>query len=154
MIHLMLNNLRRPAGEVFCARLHFQGLILHLDALIAFALARAAEKRQTAFLDIVRAVLFDNFGIEHHRIGRGSSALVEKRNDALTHADHIRRHTDTAFLVRHQRIKQVLCNLQIFFCRDLRLSCKENRGVHEFFNHPSLRYRLWLLRKTFPFSLQ
>ena len=38
MIHLMLNNLRRPAGEVFRARLHFQGLILHLDALITLTL--------------------------------------------------------------------------------------------------------------------
>ena len=33
MIHLMLNNLRRPAGEVFCSCLHFQGLILHLEIL-------------------------------------------------------------------------------------------------------------------------
>jgi hypothetical protein len=43
MIHFMLNDLRRPAGKVFRARLHFQGLILHLDGLIAFALTGAAS---------------------------------------------------------------------------------------------------------------
>ena len=68
MIHLMLNDLRRPAGEVLDARLHFQGLILHLDGLIAFTLTRAAEKRQTTFLGVVRAVLLDDFGVEHHCI--------------------------------------------------------------------------------------
>ena len=111
MIHLMLNNLRRPASEVFRARLHVQGLILHLDGLIALTLTGAAEKRQTAFLGVVRAVLFDDFRIEHHGICRSSSTLVEKGDDALAHTNHIRRHADTAFPVRYQRIKQVLCNL-------------------------------------------
>ena len=75
MIHFMLNDLRRPAGEVFCARLHIQGLILHLDGLIALALARAAEKRQTAFLGIIRAFLLNDFGVEHHGIvARGRTA--------------------------------------------------------------------------------
>ena len=87
MIHLMLNDLRRPAGEVFRARLHFQGLILHLDSLIALTLTGAAKKRQTAFLGVVRAVLFDDFRIEHHGICRSSSALIEKRDDALTNTD-------------------------------------------------------------------
>ena len=111
MIHLMLNDLCRPAGEVFRAYLHIQGLILHLDGLIALAFTRAAEKRQTAFLGVVRAVLLDDLGIEHHGICRSSSALVKKSDDALAHTDHIRRHADTAFSVRHQRIKQVLCDL-------------------------------------------
>ena len=48
----------------------------------------------------------------------------------MAHTDHIRRHADTAFLVCHQRIKQVLCDLQIFFRCDLRLPCKEYRIVH------------------------
>ena len=65
MIHLMLNDLCRPAGEVFRARLHLQGLILHLDSLIALALSGATEKRQTAFLGVVCAVLLDNLGIKH-----------------------------------------------------------------------------------------
>ena len=130
MIHLMLNDLRRPAGEVFRARLHVQGLILHLDGLVAHALTGAAEKRQTAFLGVVRAVLLDDLGIEHHGIGWSSAALIEKGDDALAHADHIRRHAYTAFSVRHQCIKQVLCNLQIFFCCDLRLPCEEYWIVH------------------------
>ena len=79
----MLNDLRRPAGEVFRARLHIQGLILHLDGLIALALTGTAEKRQTAFLGVIRAVLPHDLGIEHYRVGRGSSALIEKRDDAL-----------------------------------------------------------------------
>ena len=68
MIHFMLNNLRRPAGEVFRACLHIQGLILYLDGLIALALTGAAEERQTAFLGVVRAILLDDLGIEHNRI--------------------------------------------------------------------------------------
>ena len=135
MIHLMLNDLRRPAGEVFRACLHLQGLILHLDGLIALALTGAAEERQTAFLGVVRTVFLDDFGIEHYCVSRSSSALIEKGDDALAHADHIRRHADAAFLVRHQRIKQVLCDLQIFFCCDIRLPCKEDRIVHKFLNH-------------------
>ena len=123
----MLNDLRRPAGEVFRACLHFGGLILHLDSLIALTGTWSAEKRQTAFLGVVCAILLDNFGIEHYGICRSSSALVEKGNDALANTNHIRCHANTAFLVRHQRIKQILGDLQIFFGCDLRLPCKEYR---------------------------
>ena len=104
----MLNNLSRPAGKVFSACLHLQGLILHLDGLIALTLSEAAKKRQTAFFRVVRAVFLNDFGIEHHCVCRGSSDLLEKGDDALAHADHIRHRADTTFLVRHQRIKQVL----------------------------------------------
>ena len=104
MIHLMLNDLRRPASEVFRARLHFQGLILYFDSLISLALARGAEKRQTALLGIVYAVFLDNLGIKHYGIRRSSSTLIEKGDDALAHTNHIRCHADTTFLVRHQRI--------------------------------------------------
>ena len=85
MIHFMLNDLSRPAGEVFRACLHFQGLILHLDILISLTFTGAAEKRQTAFLGVVCAVLLDDLGIEHHCICGSSSALVEKGDDALAH---------------------------------------------------------------------
>ena len=135
MVYFMLNDLRRPTGEVFRARLHFQGLILHLDALITLTLTGAAEKRQTAFLSVVRAVLLDDLGIEHHGVCRSSSAFIEKGNDAFANTDHICRHANTAFPVRHQCIKQVLCDLQIFFCCDIRLPCKEYRIVHQFFYH-------------------
>ena len=130
MINLMLNDLCRPAGEVFRVCLHVQGLILHLDGFITLALTGAAEKRQTSFLGVVRAVLLDDFGIEHHRICRSSSTLIEKCDDALADTNHICRHADTAFLVCHQRIKQVLCDLQILFRRDLRLPCKEDGIVY------------------------
>ena len=135
MINFMLNDLRRPAGEVFCARLHLQGLILHLDGLIALTLTGAAEKRQTAFLGVIRAILLDDFGVKHHRICRSSSTLIEKGDDAFANTNHISRHANTAFSVRHQRIKQVLCDLQILFCCDLRLPCEEDGVVHKFFNH-------------------
>ena len=135
MIHLVLNDLRRPAGKVFRARFHIQGLILHLDGLISLALTGAAKKRQTTFLGIVCAVPFDDFGVEHHGICRSSSALIKKCDDALAYTDHIRCHADTAFLVRQQRIQQVLSDLQIFFRCDLRLSCEKDGIVHQFFNH-------------------
>ena len=134
MIHLRLDDLRRPAGEVLEACLHVQGLIPDLDSLITFTFTWAAEKRQAAFLSVVHAVLLDDFGIEHDRVGRSSSALVKKGDDALTHADHIRCHADTGLLMRHQRVKQVLCDLQIIFGCDLRLPCQEYRIMHQFFN--------------------
>ena len=81
----MLNDLCRPAGEVFRARLHLQGLILHLDGLIALALTGGAEKRQTSFLGVVCAVLLDDLGVEHYGVCRSSSALIEKGDNALAH---------------------------------------------------------------------
>jgi hypothetical protein len=45
MVDFMLNDLRGPASEVLCVRFHFESLELHFDGLIAFALARASEKR-------------------------------------------------------------------------------------------------------------
>ena len=147
MIHLMLNDLCRPAGEVFRARLHIQSLILHLDGLIALTLTGAAEKRQTAFLGVVCAVLLDDFGVKHHRICRSSSALIEKGDDAFAHTNHIRRHADTAISMCHQRIQQVLRDLQIFFCCDLRLPCKEDGIVHKFLNHITpINWNLFVMR--------
>lgn len=140
MVYLMLNDLSRPASEVFRARFHIQGLILHLDGLISLAFTGDAKKRQTTFLGVVCAVLLDDFGIEHHRVGRDSSTFVEKGNYTLAHTYHVGRHADTAFSVRHQRIKQVLCDLQIFFCSDLRLPCEEYRIVHKFFYRHALTY--------------
>ena len=52
------------------------------------------------------------------------------RNDISYGRQHIRRHADTSFSVRHQRIKQILGDLQIFFGCDLRLSREKNRIVH------------------------
>ena len=105
VIHLMLDDLCRPAGEVFRARLHIQGLILHLDGLIALTRSRIAEKGQAALLGVVRAVLFDDLRIEHHGIRRRPSALIEKGDDALAHAYHISCHTNTTFTMSHKCFK-------------------------------------------------
>ena len=138
MVNFVLNYLCSPTCEILSMRFHLKRLELHFYCFISFAFSWATEKRQTAFLGVVRAVLFDDLGIEHHRIGRSSSTLIEERNDAFAHANHIRRHADTAFSVRHQRVKQVLCDLQIFFRCDLRPPCEENGIVHKFFNHTIL----------------
>ena len=105
MIHFMLNDLRRPAGVGLYAGLQFRGLILDLDGFIAFARTRTAEKGQTAFLGVIHTIFFDDLGIEHHRVCWSSSTLIEKGNNALLNANHICRHADTSFFVRHQRIQ-------------------------------------------------
>ena len=75
MVNFMLNNLCRPASEVFRSCLHIQGLILHLDGLIALTFTGTAEQRKTAFLGVVRAFLLNDFGVEHHGIvARGRTA--------------------------------------------------------------------------------
>ncbi len=137
MIHLMLHDLSRPAGVGLCACLHLGGLILHLDALVSLALAWAAEMRQAAFLGFVDAVTLDDLGVEHHRVCRCSSAFVEKCDDALANAYHIRRHADARLFVCNQCFEQVICDLQIFFCSHLRLPCEKNRIMHQFSNHVS-----------------
>jgi len=91
MINLVLNDLRRPTGKVFRARLHFQGLILHLDGFISLALTGDTEQRYATFFGVICAVLLDNLGIEHYRICRSSSTLVEKSNNTFAYTDHIRR---------------------------------------------------------------
>ena len=83
MIHLMLNDLCRPAGKVFGMRFHFKRLELHLNGFIAFTLTWGAEKRQTAFLGFIDAGACDNLGIKHYGVCRSSSALIEKSDDPL-----------------------------------------------------------------------
>ncbi len=117
MIHLMLNDLCRLAGIGFHPCLHLLGLILHLDSFIPLALAGTSEKRQTPLFGVIRIILFDDFGIEHHGVYRSSSALIKKRDDSFFHADHIRRHTDTGFLVRHQCVEQVLRDKRLDFVK-------------------------------------
>lgn len=74
--------------------------------------------------------LFYNLVINHHSLFRSSSTIIRKCDDTLLNTDLIRHHTYTAIFVRHQRIKQILCDLQIFFYRQLRLFCKKNQIVH------------------------
>ena len=106
----MLNNLCGPASKGFSACLEFCSLPLNFDSLVPFARTWTAEKRKTTFLGIIRPLLFDDFGIEHHGVYRSSSALIKEIDDALSHTDHICRHTDAGFLVRHQCVEQVLCD--------------------------------------------
>ena len=102
MVDFMLDNLCGPAAEGLDARLHLGGLPLHLHRLVALALARAAEQRQTPLLGFVRAVRPQNLGVEHRHI----RTVVVKHDDALFHANHIRRHADATVLMRGQRIEQ------------------------------------------------
>ena len=108
MVDLMLDNLCGPAGEGFQSRLELFVLVLHLDGLPAARFARAGQ-RQTALLGLIAAGLLDDLRVEHHHI----RSLVIERDDALVHADHVRRHADTAVLVRFERFQQVGCGLDI-----------------------------------------
>ena len=63
MVNFVLYDLCSPPFVVLGAGLHLKSLVLHLDGLISLALAEAAEKRQTAFLGIVCAVLIDDSGL-------------------------------------------------------------------------------------------
>lgn len=131
MVNLMLNDLCCPTGEGFDTGLEFGSLPLNFYGLIAFTFTGSAEQRKATFFGIIRSCLFDNFGVEHHHI----CTFVIKYNNPLANANHIRRHTDTAILVRRQSVQQILRHLQIFFCSNLRLSGKEYRIVYYFFNH-------------------
>ena len=100
MIDLVLNDLRRPAGERFNARLELLVLPLHLDGLITLCFPRAGQG-QAALLRVIRRGFFDDHGIEHDHV----CTNVVERDDALVDADHIRRHAHAAILVRGQRVQ-------------------------------------------------
>ena len=104
MINLMLNYLRRPAGEGFDASLKIGGLPLNFDGLIALAGAGTAEKGKTAFLGLVGALRLDDLRIEHHRIYRSAAAFIQKGDDAPPHADHICCHADAGLPVGRQGV--------------------------------------------------
>ena len=64
---------------------------------------------QKAVADVKAAGLLDDLRVEHHHV----CSLVIKRDDALVHADHVRRHADTAVLVRFERFQKVVRDLDI-----------------------------------------
>ncbi len=111
MIDLMLNVLCRPAGVGLGACLHLGGLILHLDALVSLALARASEKRQATFLGFINAVTPHDLRVEHDGVCWYSSAFIKERDNTLANADHVRRHADAGLLVCNQRFQQVASDL-------------------------------------------
>ena len=100
MVDLMLNDLRRPAGERFNARLELLILPLHLDGLVALRVPRAGQG-QAALLRVIGRGFFDDHGIEHDHV----CTNVVERDDALVDTDHIRRHAHAAVLVRGQRVQ-------------------------------------------------
>ena len=94
MVDLVLDDLRRPAGEGLEACLEFFVLPLDFDGLEALCLARAGEG-QAALLGVVGAGLFDDDGVEHDHV----LAVAVESDDALVDTDHVRRHADAAVLV-------------------------------------------------------
>ena len=100
MINFMLDDLRRPAGKCFDARLILLVLPLHLDGLKPLRFPRAGQG-QAALLRVIRRGFFDD-----HRIAHGHVlANIVKRDNALVDANHIRRHAHAAILVRGQRVQ-------------------------------------------------
>lgn len=96
----MLNDLRRPAGERFNARLELLILPLHLDGLVALCFPRAGQG-QAALLRVIRRGFFDDHGVEHDHV----LTNVVESNNALVDTDHIRRHAYAAVFVRGQRVQ-------------------------------------------------
>ena len=101
MIDFMLDDLCGPAVTGLDAVLHLHSLVLNLDRFIAFTRTRITEKRQSSLLGVIRTILFNDFEIEHHRVCRNSSALVEKSDNMFSHTNHIRYHADTAIFMCH-----------------------------------------------------
>ena len=104
MVNLVLDDLCRPAGKGFKARLKLFVLVLHFDRLPPFCFSRAGQRKAALFC-FVWAGLLDNFGVEQHHI----TALVVKGDDALAHTDHIGRHDK---MVLHQKVHRYI-NLPI-----------------------------------------
>lgn len=113
MVDLVLDDLRRPAGEGLQPCLQHFVLPLHLDGAEALRPPRAGQGK-TTLLRLIGLGLPDDDGIEHDQIG----PVVVKGNDAFVHADHIRRHTDAALLVCEQGVQQVLRRAEVVLrCR-------------------------------------
>ena len=100
MVNFMLNDLRRPAGERFNARLELLILPLHLDGLITLCFPRAGQG-QAALLRVIRRGFLDDHRVEHDHV----FTSVFERNDVLVTAYHIRRHAHAAVLVRGEGVQ-------------------------------------------------
>ena len=103
VIDLMLNDLRGEAGVARRPPSEALILILYADRLISGAGSGASQEREAAFLRLICAGPADDLRVIHHRI----FAVVTERDDALRDADHIRRHADAGFLMRHERVQQI-----------------------------------------------
>ena len=83
MVNFMLNDLRRPAGERFNARLELLILPLHLDGLKPLRFPRAGQ-RQAALLRVIRRGFFDDHGVKHDHV----LTNVVERNTMITASIH------------------------------------------------------------------
>ena len=108
MVDLVLDDLRRPAGEGFQPGLEFFVLPLDLDGLEPLRFPDAGEG-EAALLGLIRPGLPDDDGIEHHHV----RPRVVKGDDALIHADHVGRHAHAARLVGDQSVQQVPGRVQV-----------------------------------------
>ena len=91
MVDLVLDDLRRPAGEGFQPGLELLVLPLDLDGLEPFRFPDAGEG-EAALLGLIWPGLPDDDGIEHHHV----RPLVVKGDNAFTNADHVGRHAHAA----------------------------------------------------------
>ena len=83
MVVLMLNDLRRPAGKCFDARLELLVLPLDFDGLITLRFPRAGQ-RQAALLRVIGRGFFDDHGVKHDHV----LTNVVERNTMITASIH------------------------------------------------------------------
>ena len=134
VVDLVLDYLGGEAGEGLDALLKLLVEPAHLYRAVAPSLAGAVE-RQAALLGLICARLLYNFGVEHDL----KFALVVKGNDALTYADHVRRHAHAAVLVGDERVEKILRRAEILGTRRLGLLSEKSLVPANFTNH---RYQL------------
>ena len=84
MVDFVLDDLCCPPLKIFGTSLHLKSLVLHLDGLIPLALTGTTEQREASLFGIVRFILFEDDGVKHYGVCRGSSAFVQEGDDAFT----------------------------------------------------------------------
>ena len=110
MVDLMLDDLRREVGKRSRMLLAARVGVGYFNRLVTRRLLRA-RMAQTSFFGFVGSLLLRNPWIQHHQIHRSNRYY----NNVLLHANHIRRHSDTAVAVRTKRILQVADYLRVSF---------------------------------------
>ena len=110
VVDLVLDDLCGEAGVARRSPSESLILILYADRLVSRAGSGTSQKREAAFLRLIRPGLADDLRVIHHRI----FTVVAERDDALRDADHIRRHADTGLTVRPQRVQQIPPEEDIF----------------------------------------
>lgn len=123
VIHLVLDDLRGPAGERGMTLAHTAVLICHLDAPVPQRAALALE-RQAPLGGVERAIGGGDARVEH-RGDPAAQLLIHEHDDRLGLADHVRRHADAAAAVGLQRVAQVVGDGQVVGGRRLGRSAKE-----------------------------